>query len=249
MVVDPKTGNPLLSSRVSAVERHSILHQAQVDSSYEWGNFQTVPTETPAELISKWIKRVFDIAACVMILPFFLPIMAIVAAAIRLDSKGGVLFHQTRVGQYGKRFTCYKFRSMRIDAEEIKARLMAQNEADGPVFKMKRDPRITRVGRFIRKSSLDELPQIFNVLLGDMSLVGPRPAIPSEVEQYTPYQSQRLAVIPGLTGLQQVSGRSDLDFEQWVEFDLQYIREKGLRKDIEILLRTIPAVISGKGAY
>ncbi|MGB1250705.1 MAG: sugar transferase [Candidatus Promineifilaceae bacterium] len=248
MIANPKTGNPLLSSRVSTANIRPS-DQTQVDANFAWATIDSQPTETVATRFSRFAKRTFDATACVMILPFVLPVMAAVAAAIKLDSKGGVLFHQTRVGQNRKSFTCYKFRSMRIDAEEIKARLMAQNEADGPVFKMKQDPRITRVGRFIRKYSLDELPQIFNVLFGDMSLVGPRPAIPSEVEQYTPYQEQRLAVVPGLTGLQQVSGRSDLDFEQWVEFDLQYIREKGLRKDIEILFRTIPAVISGKGAY
>ncbi len=248
MVADPLTGNSLLSSHISTVDTHQ-MDRTQVDSAYTWHNINLETQATPAEQLSALLKRTFDITVCLLLLPFVLPLMAIVSLAIRLDSKGGVLFRQTRVGQHNKHFTCFKFRSMRIDAEEIKKKLMAQNEADGPVFKMKRDPRITRVGRFIRKSSLDELPQFFNVLFGDMSLVGPRPAIPSEVEQYTPYQMHRLAVVPGLTGLQQVSGRSDLDFDQWVEYDLQYSREKGLAKDIEILLRTVPAVLSGKGAY
>jgi lipopolysaccharide/colanic/teichoic acid biosynthesis glycosyltransferase len=138
---------------------------------------------------------------------------------------------------------------MYVDAEQRLRELQAQNEADGPVFKMKRDPRVTRVGRVIRKLSIDELPQLFNVLKGEMSLVGPRPALPSEVAKYTYEQIGRLHAIPGITGLQQVSGRSDLDFKRWVELDLQYIAEQSIWKDIEILLRTIPAVLLGRGAY
>jgi lipopolysaccharide/colanic/teichoic acid biosynthesis glycosyltransferase len=138
---------------------------------------------------------------------------------------------------------------MYVDAEQRLRELQAKNEADGPVFKMKRDPRVTRVGRVIRKLSIDELPQLFNVLKGEMSLVGPRPALPSEVAKYTYEQIGRLHAIPGITGLQQVSGRSDLDFKRWVELDLQYIAEQSIWKDIEILLRTIPAVLLGRGAY
>ena len=138
---------------------------------------------------------------------------------------------------------------MYTNAEEIKAQLMAQNEADGPIFKMKNDPRITKVGKIIRKLSLDELPQVFNVINGDMSLVGPRPAVPKEVVEYTPHQLRRLDAIPGLTGLQQVSGRSDLDFEQWIAYDLQYIEEQSVVTDVKILLMTVPAVLTGKGAY
>jgi lipopolysaccharide/colanic/teichoic acid biosynthesis glycosyltransferase len=175
--------------------------------------------------------------------------MAFVALLIKLDSPGPVFFKQTRVGKWGKTFPCYKFRSMYIDAEERKAELMALNEADGVVFKMKNDPRVTRVGRVIRKLSIDELPQLFNVIKGEMSLVGPRPPVPSEVSQYKFEEIRRLESIPGITGLQQVSGRSNLDFKRWVELDLEYIAEQSLMKDIEILLRTIPAVIFGKGAY
>lgn len=211
--------------------------------------FETVLHRAPIKSQTLFFKRIFDISVCMLLMPFVLPVMAVVALAIRLESKGGVIFHQTRIGKFGETFTCFKFRSMRIDAEEIKAQLADQNEADGPVFKMKNDPRITRVGRIIRKLSLDELPQIFNVVYGDMSLVGPRPAVPKEVIVYNNVQLQRLATIPGLTGLQQVSGRSDLDFERWVELDLQYVREQSLRKDVEILLRTVPAVVLCKGAY
>jgi lipopolysaccharide/colanic/teichoic acid biosynthesis glycosyltransferase len=168
---------------------------------------------------------------------------------VRLESPGPILFRQTRVGKYGSTFTCYKFRSMYIDAEQRLEELRALNEADGPVFKMKSDPRVTRVGSIIRKLSIDELPQIFNVLKGEMSLVGPRPALPSEVAQYTYDQVRRLHAIPGITGLQQVSGRSNIDFQRWVELDLQYISEQSLLKDIEILIRTIPAVLFSRGAY
>lgn len=195
------------------------------------------------------LKRVLDVAVAGVALVFALPIMAITALAIKLDSPGPILFRQTRVGKWGETFPCYKFRSMYIDAEQRKAELATKNEADGPVFKMKNDPRITRVGRIIRKISVDELPQLFNVLKGEMSLVGPRPALPKEVAQYTFDQLQRLNAVPGITGLQQVSGRSDVDFKRWVELDLQYIAEQSIWKDLEILVKTIPAVLLSKGAY
>jgi exopolysaccharide biosynthesis polyprenyl glycosylphosphotransferase len=195
------------------------------------------------------LKRVLDVTVAIIALLAASPIMLFTAIAIKLDSPGPIFFKQTRVGKWGETFGCYKFRSMYIDAEERKAQLAKQNESDGPVFKMKNDPRVTRVGRIIRKLSIDELPQIFNVLRGEMSLVGPRPPVPKEVAQYTVEQMRRLDAVPGITGLQQVSGRSDLSFKRWVELDLQYIAEQGIAKDIEILLRTIPAVLTGKGAY
>jgi lipopolysaccharide/colanic/teichoic acid biosynthesis glycosyltransferase len=199
--------------------------------------------------IKQSLKRALDLAGGTILLLLTWPIMLVTAILIRVESPGPILFRQERVGIWGRSFICYKFRSMFIDAEERKAELLAQNEVDGPVFKMKYDPRITRVGRLIRKLSIDELPQVFNVLKGDMSLVGPRPAVPKEVAQYEFEQLGRLDAVPGITGLQQVSGRSDLDFKRWVELDLQYISEQSLLKDIEILLRTIPAVVTGKGAY
>jgi exopolysaccharide biosynthesis polyprenyl glycosylphosphotransferase len=195
------------------------------------------------------LKRALDVLVAGLATIVASPIMLATAIAIKLDSPGPVLFKQTRVGKWGEPFGCYKFRSMYVDAEKRKAELMAQNEADGPVFKMKRDPRITRVGRIIRKLSIDELPQLFNVLKGEMSLVGPRPAVPKEVDQYEFEQLRRLGAVPGITGLQQVSGRSDLSFRRWVELDLQYISEQSFLKDIEIMLKTIPAVVSGRGAY
>lgn len=195
------------------------------------------------------LKRVLDVTVAIIAIILTAPIMLITAILIKLESPGPVIFKQVRVGKDGEHFYCYKFRSMYVDAEQRLRELQAQNEADGPVFKMKRDPRVTRVGRVIRKLSIDELPQLFNVLKGEMSLVGPRPALPSEVAKYTYEQIGRLHAIPGITGLQQVSGRSDLDFKRWVELDLQYIAEQSIWKDIEILLRTIPAVLLGRGAY
>lgn len=199
--------------------------------------------------VMRHLKRILDVVVASLALIMAAPIMLITAIMIKLDSPGPILFRQTRVGKWGEPFSCYKFRSMYIDAEQRLQDLMAKNEADGPVFKMKNDPRVTRVGRVIRKLSIDELPQLFNVLKGDMSLVGPRPALPKEVAQYTYDQIHRLNAMPGITGLQQVSGRSDIDFKRWIELDLQYISEQSLVKDIEILLRTIPAVIFSKGAY
>ncbi len=199
--------------------------------------------------IAHGLKRVLDVTVALGALVAASPIMLATAAAIKLDSPGPLFFKQTRVGKWGQTFGCYKFRSMYIDAEQRKAQLTTQNEADGPVFKMKNDPRVTRVGRVIRKLSIDELPQLFNVLKGEMSLVGPRPPVPKEVAQYTVEQMRRLDTVPGITGLQQVSGRSDLNFKRWVELDLQYIAEQSFWKDIEILIRTIPAVLTAKGAY
>ena len=200
------------------------------------------------KLLSR-LKRVLDVTVAVIAIILTSPIMLMTALLIKLESPGPVIFKQVRVGKDGEHFYCYKFRSMYVDAEHRLRELQAKNEADGPVFKMKRDPRVTRVGRVIRKLSIDELPQLFNVLKGEMSLVGPRPALPSEVAKYTYEQIGRLHAIPGITGLQQVSGRSDLDFKRWVELDLQYIAEQSIWKDIEILLRTIPAVLLGRGAY
>lgn len=195
------------------------------------------------------LKRAFDLVLATMALIFAAPFMGLVALAIKLDSPGPVFFRQERVGKWGKIFYCYKFRSMYIDAEARKAELMEQNEADEIVFKIKNDPRVTRLGRIIRKLSIDELPQLMNVIKGEMSLVGPRPPVPCEVAQYKFEHMRRLGAVPGITGLQQVSGRSSLDFKRWVELDLEYIAEQSLLKDIEILARTIPAVLLGKDAY
>lgn len=195
-------------------------------------------------------KRLLDINAASVLLLLLSPVFLGVILAIRRDSPGPVFFQQTRVGRYGKLFKMWKFRSMYIDAEARKKELMAQNEMNGGVlFKMKHDPRITPVGRFIRKASIDELPQLWNVLKGDMSLVGPRPALPSEVNQYSLAERRRLEVIPGITCIWQVSGRSDIPFDQQVGLDVEYIESQSFWLDIKLLLLTVPAVVLGRGAY
>ena len=194
-------------------------------------------------------KRVVDIVFSATALLLLSPFLVVVALFIRLYSKGSVLFSQARVGKQGKEFLFWKFRSMYIDAEERKAALMKKNEMQGGVlFKMKNDPRITRVGKFIRKYSIDELPQLWNVLIGDMSLVGPRPPLPKEVAQYTPYQRRRLEVTPGITGVWQVSGRSSIPFPQQVNMDLEYIANQSFLYDIALLLKTVPAVLGARGS-
>jgi exopolysaccharide biosynthesis polyprenyl glycosylphosphotransferase len=196
------------------------------------------------------LKRLFDIVASAVLLVLLLPVFVGVALAIRLESPGAILFRQTRVGRWGKLFTMWKFRSMYADAEARKAALMAQNEmAGGVTFKMKNDPRVTRVGRFIRKTSIDELPQLWNVLLGDMSLVGPRPPVPAEVDEYSLSDRRRLEVIPGITCIWQISGRSEIPFDQQVELDVQYIESQSFWTDLKILLKTVPALLFGTGAY
>jgi lipopolysaccharide/colanic/teichoic acid biosynthesis glycosyltransferase len=184
-------------------------------------------------------------AFLVFIASWFFPLVAL---AIKLESKGPVFFTQERVGQNQRRFRIIKFRSMVVDAEELRETLVDQNEADGPVFKIRKDPRITWVGRWLRKLSIDELPQFINVFLGQMSVVGPRPPIPSEVDKYSWDQRRRLSVRPGVTGLQQVSGRSDVTFDQWVELDLAYIDNWSLSEDLRILFRTVRVVVLAKGA-
>jgi exopolysaccharide biosynthesis polyprenyl glycosylphosphotransferase len=203
---------------------------------------------TPVAQVS-WLKRALDLVVVCCGLVVISPLLALVALSITIDSRGPVFYGQQRVGKDGRMFRMLKFRSMVTDADARLAALKAQNEATGPLFKMKRDPRVTRVGGFIRRWSIDELPQLFNVLLGDMSLVGPRPPIPAEVAEYEEWQLGRLRATPGLTGLWQVSGRSEVPFHDMVRLDLHYIRNWSLSLDLEILLRTIPAVLTSRGAY
>lgn len=195
------------------------------------------------------VKRALDIVGAAMGLTLGGPFLALIALAIRLDSPGPAIFRQTRVGAGGKHFEIYKFRSMRKGAEEELEQLHDLNEVDGPMFKIRDDPRLTRVGRFLRRTSLDELPQLWNVLRGEMSLVGPRPPTPNEVEGYQEWHRRRLDGRPGMTGLWQVSGRSHLSFDETVLLDIYYIENWALWLDLKILLRTIPTVLSGKGAY
>ncbi|MGZ8867711.1 MAG: sugar transferase [Thermoanaerobaculia bacterium] len=205
-------------------------------------------TTTPSNETHLAMKRLLDVSVSMLILALSLPIILIAAIAIRLSSPGSVLFKQERLGLNGRIFTLYKFRTMIEDAHQRREEVSHLNEMNGPVFKSKADPRITRVGRFLRKFSLDELPQLWNVLKGDMSLVGPRPPIPEEVEAYHRWHRRRLSMKPGLTCLWQVSGRNNVDFDRWMELDLQYIDNWSPALDLKILLRTIPAVLLGKGA-
>ncbi|SFI28199.1 Sugar transferase involved in LPS biosynthesis (colanic, teichoic acid) [Paenibacillus sp. UNC496MF] len=196
------------------------------------------------------VKRVIDIAGALFGLVFFLPLFLLVALCIKLeDPKGSVFFYQTRIGKDEKPFRMFKFRSMVSNAEERLKELLAKNEIQGAMFKMKDDPRITKVGKFIRKTSIDELPQLINVLRGDMSLVGPRPPLKREVAEYTEYDKLRLTVTGGCTGLWQVSGRNDLSFEQMVELDLKYIQNRSIAGDMKIIFKTFKLLVGAKDAF
>ncbi len=200
-------------------------------------------------LVDAFLRRALDVLVSVLALLVLLPGLAILALLIRLGSPGPILFVQTRIGKDGHPFPVFKFRSMFTDAEERLHTVLDGNERTGPVFKMKRDPRITPTGRWLRRCSLDEVPQLLNVLRGEMSLVGPRPALPREVALYTPFQRVRLSVLPGLTGLWQVSGRASLSWERSVALDMEYVRRQSLWLNVVILCRTVPAVLTGRGAY
>ena len=195
-----------------------------------------------------FIKRLIDIGVSSLVLFVMSPVLLIIALLIKLTSKGPVLFKQTRSGLKGRKFVLYKFRSMVVDAEAQRKELVEKNEMDGPVFKMRHDPRITKIGRFIRRTSLDEYPQLINVLKGDMSIVGPRPPLPEEVENYEIWQRRRLSLKPGITCIWQVSGRNKISFEQWMKMDLQYIDNWSLLLDLKIILQTFFVVLTGYGA-
>jgi len=201
----------------------------------------------PSESI---FKRLFDLVVSLILIVLLLPLFVIIAVLIKINSSGPVFFIQKRGGLKARIFNFYKFRSMVEDADKLKHQLLDKNEVkDGVIFKIKEDPRVTRVGKFLRKHSLDELPQLFNVLKGNMSLVGPRPALPDEIEEYDDSRIDRLSIKPGMTGLSQIRGRSDLSFSRWVKWDLWYVNNWSFGLDIKILLWTIPAVLKGKGAY
>lgn len=194
-----------------------------------------------------WLKEILDRILSFILIILLSPLFLLIVFLVKISSKGPVLFKQQRVGLNGRRFTLYKFRTMVENAEKLKQTLSDKNEMEGPVFKIKEDPRITKLGKFLRKTSLDELPQLFNVLFGDMSLVGPRPPLPEEVSQYDLWHRRRLCVKPGLTCLWQVNGRNKINFENWMKLDLEYIDNWSLFLDFKILLKTIPAVLSGSG--
>ncbi len=224
------------------LERARPLPSHAVSDGYL--HYQSV-TSKPAQMA---LKRAFDIFSTGMALWVLAPALLAVALLIKLTSRGPVFFRQVRVGLHGRPFRMLKFRTMVENAEALKAELAKQNEMDGPVFKMKRDPRITPIGKFLRKFSIDELPQLVNVLRGDMSVVGPRPPVPQEVAKYQVWQRRRLSVRPGLTCIWQVSGRNEISFEQWMYMDLEYIDNWSFTKDINLVLRTFPVVLTGRGA-
>ncbi len=235
-------------------ERNSVKER-YMEANIEANNENVIvvdfvsPLEIQEKIIYTIIKRSFDLIFATICLIFLSPIFIIVAILIRSESKGKIIFKQERVGRDGNLFEMYKFRSMYIDAEERLKEIQHMNMMSGPVFKVKNDPRITNVGRIIRKMSIDELPQFLNIIKGDMSVVGPRPPLLREVEQYSEYQRNRLRVKPGLTCYWQVSGRNTLSFSEWIELDIRYIRERSLWTDIKIIFMTIPAVLTGSGAY
>lgn len=228
----------------------SLESTVKVYSAYDYGSKKTLNVKyNHKSMLFSLTKRLFDIVVSAFLLIVLSPVIILTAVLIKLDSKGPVLFMQNRVGKNGNVFKMYKFRSMYIDAEERLKELNSLNEAKGPIFKIKNDPRVTKVGRFLRKSSIDELLQLVNVIKGEMSLVGPRPPLPREVKKYTLNQKQRLVVTPGITGLWQVSGRSKLTFDDMVSLDLYYIENKNIFLDLRILVKTIPAVLKMDGAY
>jgi len=203
-----------------------------------------------ADKVYLFMKRMLDLLGSFIGLIILCPLFAVIGILIKIEApQGSVFFRQVRVGQNGKEFHMYKFRSMVANAEDLLEQLIDQNEVNGNMFKMKNDPRITRIGKFIRKTSLDELPQLWNVFRGEMSLVGPRPALPREVENYTSYDRQRLQMIPGCTGLWQVSGRNSVGFDEMVELDLTYARERSMLVDIKIIFRTFRVLVGSKDAF
>jgi exopolysaccharide biosynthesis polyprenyl glycosylphosphotransferase len=253
--LDPRDVN-VLTRRLSKAGHHVTLSPALHDIDIT----RTRPQEIDGRLmiyveptgLSGWrqvCKRTFDIAVAGVVLLLSSLVLLLAALAIKLTSRGPVLFSQVRVGREGCEFPIYKLRTMVVDAEQLLPGLMDRNEADGPLFKMSNDPRVTRVGRILRKTSIDELPQLWNVLRGDMSIVGPRPALPREAEHWTPELHERLHVLPGITGMWQVSGRSDADFEQYQRLDLYYVDNWSLWRDLSIVGRTFGVVLFGKGAH
>jgi exopolysaccharide biosynthesis polyprenyl glycosylphosphotransferase len=235
--------------RVAWLQRTAGLPMT-ISSVHMWDGTPVVQLSEPiGQRFHEMGKRALDLACALALLPFLLPVICVLTVIVRFDSPGPALMRQRRVGRGGREFDMFKFRSMRGVTEDIPEELRAQNEATGPMFKMRFDPRITGAGRFLRRTSFDEIPQIFNVLRGEMSFVGPRPPLPREIPGYGELQRRRLMVKPGITGLWQVSGRSNLTFEEMLQLDVRYIQKRSLLLDIIILLKTVPCVAGGRGAY
>lgn len=209
---------------------------------------EVIEIQRKESAIYNMAKRALDIMASTLGLIILSPILLVVAILIKLESKGPAIFSQKRIGLNKKEFKMYKFRSMVQNAEELKEKLAKENEMSGPMFKMKNDPRVTKVGKFIRKTSIDELPQLINVLKGEMSLVGPRPSLPKEVSKFEPWMLRRLSVKPGLTCYWQVSGRNNIDFEDWMKLDLQYVNDRSFWLDLKLILKTATVLFGDKNA-
>lgn len=195
------------------------------------------------------LKRIIDVIGSIICIVLVSPVLLVTAVLIKLESKGRILFSQTRIGLHGKEFKIYKFRSMVDGAEALRKNIEHKNEMSGPMFKVKDDPRITKIGRFIRKTSIDELPQLINVLKGEMSLVGPRPSLPSEVKEFEPWMLKRLEVKPGLTCYWQVSGRNSISFEEWMKLDIDYVNDINILLDMKLIFKTIILLFGDKNAY
>lgn len=235
----------ILSQLEKQYGRHHFLRQTwqEVVTLFHLSSWRSSLT------LKHWFKRSLDFAGALFFLMLLTPLFLVTALAILIEDGRPIFYNQTRVTRGGKLFKMFKFRSMFNNADEIKKTLQSDETTGSVIFKMKNDPRITRSGKIIRKLSIDELPQLWNVLIGELSLVGPRPPLPDEVAEYTPKDVKRLSVTPGLTCIWQVSGRSDIDFENQVLMDIDYIKKRSPLTDIKLLLKTIPAVLSGKGAY
>ena len=253
--VEPATCNGLVRDLTDAgvhVEISSTLRDVAAERLRIRPLGQYTVVEVERDRLTGWraaAKRGFDVVASVTLLLMVIPLMPVIAALIKLDSRGPVFFRHTRVGKDGRPFQVFKFRTMVRDAEDLLADLMDRNEAEGTIFKLRQDPRCTRVGRLLRRLSVDELPQLWNVLVGQMSMVGPRPAPPNEVANWSDDMHRRLRVRPGITGMWQVSGRSEASFEEYVRFDLYYVNNWSLLADLAIVAKTVPTVLFGRGAY
>ncbi|WP_010240448.1 sugar transferase [Clostridium arbusti] len=212
-------------------------------------NFNYYEDKYSKSITYHFLKRVIDICGALIGIILLSPVFIIITIAIKIDSKGPVIFSQSRVGKNDKLFKMYKFRSMVVDAEKLLIKLKDKNEMSGPMFKMKNDPRITRIGKFTRRTSIDELPQLFNILKGDMSFVGPRPNLPSEVAKFSDYHRLKLLVKPGLTCYWQVMGRNEIDFEDWIRLDIKYIEERNIWRDIKLIFKTFLVLFGDKNAH
>jgi lipopolysaccharide/colanic/teichoic acid biosynthesis glycosyltransferase len=237
------------------IKQSTLVSEAPASDGRVVPLFRVVGEPSPTErgevrgVYLRFGKRFLDIVLAGLAIVALSPVLILVSLLIWLEDRSPVLYKQTRIGRNGEPFCFVKFRTMRTDADQMRGHLLGRSDAKGPAFKMKRDPRVTRIGRWLRRSSIDELPQLFDVFAGRMSIVGPRPHLPEEVSHYTPEQAIRLQVKPGLFCIREVSGRSELDFDQWLRLDVDYVKNQSFSLDLGLMVRLIPAVLTGRGAY